>query len=121
MIGGGADELFLADRPLVYYVGAEAPDAALTWLDSNRALIDFSNVGYTFEAKIGRRLGTAATVTKTTGFVGAATAPNLTITWATSGDLNSLDAGRWLMLVSATLAGKVRRSLWQVVVAPIIT
>jgi len=76
---------------LTYTQGAELPDAALTWKDSAKAIIDFSS-GHTFVLKIGAR-GAAATITKSAGITGAASAPNITVTWATSAELNTLAVG----------------------------
>lgn len=55
--------------------GAELPDRAITWTDGNGAVIDFS--GYTF------RLAVAfpTPVSKTGGITGAATAPNVTVSF----------------------------------------
>lgn len=83
-----------------YTQGADLPDLPITWQDSAGAVIDFST-GYTFEVRVGSR-GSAAAFSKTTGITGAATAPNLTIQWATSGELNTLAAGRYSVQVTAT-------------------
>lgn len=91
-----------------YVVGSELGDLAITWDDSDGDLIDFSS-GYTFQVKVGE-VGSAATFTKTTGCTGAATAPNLVVAWATSGELNDLTAGNYTVQVAATRTsdGKVR-------------
>lgn len=76
-----------------YIEGSDLPDLAFAWFDGNKVLIDFST-GYTFELKIGLR-GRTALITKTTGITGAATSPNVTISWSTSGELNALAAGNY--------------------------
>lgn len=83
-----------------YVQGSDLPDLAWTWKDSSSNLIDFSS-GYTFVLKVGQP-GTAASFTKSTGISGAATAPNVTIAWATSGELNTLAAGRYIADLIAT-------------------
>ena len=84
-----------------YVLGAELGDLAITWYDDDGTLINFSS-GYTFQVKVGLA-GQAATFTKTTGITGAATAPNVVIGWATSGELNSLtDPGAYTVQVAAT-------------------
>lgn len=91
-----------------YVIGAELGDLGISWYDTNGALIDFSS-GYTFTVKVGVR-GEAALFTKTTGISGAATAPNVTVAWATSGELNSLASGSYALQVAArqTSSGKDR-------------
>ncbi|MCA1569293.1 MAG: hypothetical protein LC798_03015 [Chloroflexi bacterium] len=84
----------------IYHTGADLPDLALTWLDTAGALIDFSS-GYTFVAKVGTRAGVTSFV-KTTGITGAATDPNVTIAWSTSGELNALAPGIYTLQVTAT-------------------
>lgn len=84
-----------------YITGAELADLAVTWQDASGTVVDFSS-GWTFQVKVGANLGTAAEFTKTTGITGAATAPNVTIAWATSGELNDLDAGTYVVQIAAT-------------------
>jgi hypothetical protein len=72
--------------------GAEHPDIALTWRDSNAAIIDFAT-GYTFELKIGNS-GSPALFEKTVGMTGAQTSPNVTIIFI-AGELDALPAGRY--------------------------
>jgi hypothetical protein len=82
-----------------YVQGSDLPDLALEWRQDG-ALIDFSS-GYTFSLKIGVP-GEAASLTKTTGITGAATSPNITIAWATSGELNTLSVGVHAVQLAAT-------------------
>jgi len=81
-----------------YIKGAEYPNVEITWLDSAGNVINFS-AGWTFTVKIGQA-GGAATVTKTTGITGAATAPNVIISWA-AGELDTLSATTYAMDVIA--------------------
>jgi len=83
-----------------YYQGAELGDLPFSWYDSDGTVIDFSS-GYTFSVKVGVP-GAAASFTKTTGITGAATAPNVTIGWATTDELNSLSAGDYVVQITAT-------------------
>lgn len=83
-----------------YTQGADLPDLALAWKDRNGALIDFS-VAHTYELKIGYP-GSTALVTKTTGFAGAATNPNLVVQWATTNELNTLVPGNYYVQIKAT-------------------
>lgn len=87
-------------QPLEYIQGSDLPDSAITWLDNSGQPIDFSS-GYTFEARIGNP-GQAALVTKTTGILGASTTPNITITWANTGELNTLTPGSYDLDLRAT-------------------
>lgn len=83
---------------IVYTLGADLPDLAITWRDSSDTLIDFST-GHTFTVKIGRP-GATAFVTKTLGITGAATAPNVSISWSIT-DLASLAAGIYTIQIVA--------------------
>lgn len=86
---------------VTYIKGADLPDLTITWKDGNGNLIDFSS-GWTFAALIGQN-GQSADFAKTTGFTGAATDPNLTIAWAVTGELNSLDARKsYQVAITAT-------------------
>lgn len=85
---------------LSYIQGADLPDATFEWRDRLGALIDFST-GYTFVVKLGTP-GSAATVTKSSGITGAATAPNVTVAWSTSGELNTLTPGVYTLDLIAT-------------------
>lgn len=85
-----------------YRQGSDLPEYSAEWYDGNGDLIDFST-GYTFQAKIGNP-GSAALITKTTSITGAATAPNITVAWATTGELNTLDPGTYTLQIKATRA-----------------
>jgi hypothetical protein len=85
-----------------YHKNSERPAFELTWYDDDGSLIDFSDGGYTFSLKIGTP-GTAAVLTKTAGIVGAATAPNVTVSWS-AGELN-LSGSAYTWQLTATLAG----------------
>lgn len=87
-------------RLLTYIQGSDLPDAAIRWEDSTGTLIDYST-GYTFELKIGSP-GTTALLTKSTGITGAATDPNITVAWATTGELNTLAVGTHSAQLKAT-------------------
>jgi len=84
----------------IYYQGSDLPDLAETWTDSTGAVIDFS-AGYSFAVKVGKR-GAASAFTKTTGITGASSAPNITIAWSTTGELNSLPSGVYIVRIIAT-------------------
>jgi hypothetical protein len=73
-----------------YIKGSSLPDWPITWKNDG-TLRDFSS-GWTWQLELIDSAGTVA-FTKTTGFTGAATAPNLTVQWATSGELVSVTAG----------------------------
>lgn len=83
-----------------YVLGDELGDLAIAWYDRNGDLIDFST-GWTFSVKVGQ-VGSAALFTKSSGITGAATDPNVTVAWATSGELNSLSAGVYTFQIAAT-------------------
>lgn len=85
---------------VVYHRGAERPALEITWQDDDGNLIDLSDATFTF--KIGTR-GSTAIVTKTSNIEGAATAPNVTITW-TSGELD-IDPGVYTWQLIATSSG----------------
>ncbi len=78
---------------LAYILGAELPDRSFDWRDSANALIDFSG-GWTFTLKV-TDLAKTTQFTKTTTITGSATSPNVTIAWATSGELGDLTAGEY--------------------------
>jgi hypothetical protein len=86
-------------KPITYTKGADLGDLALTWLADGGVVIDLT--GHTFVATIGAQ-GRTAVVTKSSGITGAATAPNLTIAWATTTDLNDLPTGFYTLKVTAT-------------------
>lgn len=83
-----------------YIKGADLPDLPIEWLDGDGDLINFST-GWTFSALIGLTSQTAL-FTKTAGFTGAATSPNLTVAWPATGELNDLPAGKaYRMVITA--------------------
>jgi len=80
----------MADLPVIeYVVGAELPDQSLVWKDYLGQVINYST-GWTFTL----RLATATTTTKSSGITGAATAPNITVTW-TAAEWDSVPVGQW--------------------------
>ncbi len=94
-----------------YVLGSELPSLEIAWLDADGDVIDFST-GWTFSLKLASR-GAAATITKTTGITGAATSPNVTVAWATTGDLNGLSAGRWTGQLTATRTADSKQRIMQ--------
>lgn len=76
-----------------YIQGADLPDLAIEWRDSDGEIIDYSS-GHTFSLRVGNP-GSAATVSKTNGFTGAAVSPNITVSWETSGELNTITPGTY--------------------------
>lgn len=92
-----------------YYLGSSDPEYPTTWRDSSGAVIDFSDPDWDFTLKLGHP-GREAVLTKTEGLVGAATAPNITVTWAPT-DLDDLDPGTYLLQIFPTLDGRTRSPL----------
>lgn len=80
--------------------GAALPDTAIDWEDDQGDLIDFS-AGYTFQVRVASTPGATPVVTKTLGITGAATSPNITISW-TTGEATALTAGLWQADIVAT-------------------
>jgi hypothetical protein len=80
--------------------GAELPDIAITWYDPAGALYNFSS-GWTFAVRIGNPGQTALVSPSATG---AATAPNLTITFAPDA-LNTIAAGSYHLDVTPRFTG----------------
>lgn len=90
---------------VTYYRSAERPALELTLYDDDGTLIDFST-GYTFSFKIGTSGATAA-LTKTSGITGAATAPNVTVTWS-AGELNLTPGNyRWQLTCTTSALDRV--------------
>jgi hypothetical protein len=85
---------------LRYTKGDELEPVSITWYQPNGTLYNFTS-GWTFTARIGTP-GTAALVQKTTGFTGAATAPNLSLAW-TAGDLAAIASGTYHLDITARL------------------
>lgn len=90
--------------------GAELPDTPLTWVDGNGDIVNFAS-GWTFTLRLGMPAGEAE-LEKTTGITGAATAPNITVSWA-AGELDDLSPGTRVMQLWArqTSSGKDRGPL----------
>ena len=87
-----------------YYVGSDLPAAQLTLRNGDGTYPDFSS-GYTFSVKVAPVGSSTASFTKTTtiaGGVGSKTVANVTITWATSAELNTLTAGFYVLQVTVT-------------------
>ena len=61
-----------------YRLGAELPNFAIEWRDRNNNLIAFSS-GWTFTFKLFALDTNAAVYTLTSGILGAATTPNVTV------------------------------------------
>jgi hypothetical protein len=72
---------------IFYTVGAELPDIDFIWHDSANVIIDFS-IGWTFTFK----LNTEPAFIKTTGITGAATAPNVIVSFAAN-ELSTITPG----------------------------
>ena len=85
---------------VAYIQGADLPDLTLEWRDSNNSLLALAT-GWTFQLKLGTP-GSTAVLTKTTGITSADTAPNVTITWPTSAELNTLTPGYYHCELTAT-------------------
>lgn len=89
---------------LVYISGSDLPDTQITIRNGDGTYPDFSS-GYTFQVKVAPAGSTTASFTKTTGITGgagSATACNVTVAWATSGELNSLTSGFYTLQVQVT-------------------
>lgn len=84
-------------------LGSELPDDAFEWTDGQGNVINFST-GWTFTVVVGFP-NQAPTLTKTDGITGAATAPNVTISWADDELDDPLTAGSWPGWISATNTG----------------
>ena len=76
----------------------ELEPVSITWYQPNGTLYNFTS-GWTFRARIGT--GSGFLVEKTTGFTGAATAPNLSINF-TTGELDGVPSGTYHLDVQAT-------------------
>lgn len=87
-------------QTVIYTQGADLPDLQVTWKNNAGSVIDFSS-GWTFELRVGDPAAEAALV-KTTGISGAATEPNVTIAWAITDDLDSLDPDMYTAQLIAT-------------------
>lgn len=105
------------------YIGDET--TTQIWWFVNGALIDLSS-GYTFSGKLAATSNLSTNVfgtAKTTGFTGATGSgtetsgtPNLTVTWATSGELNAVTAaGAYLFEIVATKTSGGAQETYQMV------
>lgn len=93
-----------------YFIGDELETLQLWWT-ANGALVDL-NVAHTYSSKLILASDATATAifTKTTGFTGATGSgtkasgvPNLTVAWATTGELNAPTvAGLYVFQIVAT-------------------
>ncbi len=89
---------------LRYTRGDELEPVAITWYQPDGTLYNFSS-GWTFRARIGT--GSGFLVEKTTGFTGAATAPNLSLNF-TTGELDGVASGTYHIDIQATLTATVQ-------------
>jgi len=78
---------------------ASLPAAQFHWVDTNGNTIDLSQ-GWTFKMTVGQP-PSLAKITKTTGFVGLSTNPNLFVEWAPN-ELAVLTPGMWYIQLTAT-------------------
>lgn len=108
-------------KPVEYFVGSDLPDLSITWIDSRGQIIDFT--GHTFEFKIAPYNTIATSFTKVSGIAGAATAPNIVVSWATVGELNTLAAGDYTIEITATRIsdGKQRKMQSRITVKAALT
>jgi hypothetical protein len=106
---------------LEYIQGADLPDATFEWRDRLNNLVDFS-IAHTWQLKVGQS-GSTAVMTKTTGISGAATAPNVTISWDASVDLNTLDPGSYEadLIATRTSDSRQRKLRFALKILPPIT
>lgn len=104
------------DGMLEYIKGSDLPDTALWWRDRAGNLIDFST-GWTFTVQVLNEAGEDQFTPKTSNINGAAGegeypdgTPNLVITWASTGELDSVDVGSYTLVITAnqTSTGKDR-------------
>ena len=85
-----------------YRAGDELPYLIYEMKDSSGNLLDLSS-GWTFTTVVTPVTSSTASFTKTTGFTGASTTPNLTVEW-TSSDLGALTAGTYRCVTTARRA-----------------
>lgn len=76
----------------VYMKDQELFGEAFNWLDRDGNIFDFST-GWTFTAKICLKGTTTLAATKSAGIAGAATLPNIELTWSAT-DFDDLPSGR---------------------------
>lgn len=104
-----------------FFIGSDNPALSIFWRDWTGALVDFSS-NYSFVTKVGTTDGSTTSFTKATGHTGAVGSltatpqvPNLTIAWDTSGELNTLTAGLYLVQIQATNTGDNRQRFMQLI------
>jgi len=88
-------------------------DTLPAWRDSAGDIVDFSS-GYTFALTCYKN--GVSQFTKSTGITGAATNPNLTVNWASTGEVGDLDPGTYVVHVVATSSGETRSATVTLVV-----
>jgi hypothetical protein len=89
-----------------YRQDQELPSFAVTWKDRAGNIINFAS-GYTFQVLLVHSLTGTVALTKTANITGAATAPNVTVGWA-SGELNLAVGVYYLHLKANNGAGTDR-------------
>lgn len=82
-----------------YVQGADLPDLAIAWYDSDGDIINFAT-GWSFSVRVGKS-GRPAIFEKTDGIAGDDAAPNVVISWD-DGELDSLEPGIWSVEITAT-------------------
>lgn len=103
----------MSSTEYAYRIGQSLPSMVFNWADADGNPHDFS-AGWTFVAKVAPSTSPAtAGLTKTSGIVGAATFPNVTIDWVGtdfSGLTAAPDGTTYVVHLSAirTSDGKVR-------------
>lgn len=102
----------------MYTIGSSLPDTPVVITDDGTA-VDLST-GYTFSLKVGAD-GSDAAFTKTSGITGTTT--GVTIQWATTGELQSLDPGPYLFQLTSIRGSDSRRRVdkWTAQVGNLIT
>lgn len=108
--------------PFEYPSGAQLDDLRIAWFDPAGNLRQFAS-GWTFSLKVGVA-GSAAVFTKTSGITGANTRPNITVAWATSGELASLTVGtvyQFQLTATRTSDSKKLTKIDTILITPIVT
>lgn len=100
---------FTRDFKAVYHAGATLPDLVLTWEDDEGEVIPFAS-GYTFALTVTPHDSETPSFPKSSGIIGADTDPNVTISWAATGEIGGLTPGDYDLEVLATRTadGRVR-------------
>lgn len=77
-----------------YIEGSSLPDLWVSWRDATGKLLPFASQPHTFEMRIAnRRTPSVLAFTKTVGFQGFNSDPNLDIGWVPGSDLSTLAPG----------------------------